>query len=54
MEAEEIICLLTKRKYVYILLIMKEQHHHEVNRAKVLPDLSDVVLLASDPYIFLS
>lgn len=23
--------LLTKRKYVYILLIMKEQHHQEVN-----------------------
>ncbi len=28
--------LLTKRKYVYILLIMKEQHHQEVNMAKVL------------------
>jgi len=28
--------LLTKRKYVYILLIMKEQQNQEVNMAKLL------------------
>ncbi len=44
-----VFCLLTKRKYVYILLIMKEQRNQEVNMAKVLEaDLSDVVSLVCD------
>jgi hypothetical protein len=41
--------VLTKRKYVYILLIMKEQRNQEVNMAKVLEaDLPDLVSLVCD------